>query len=237
MGRKINACLICQEELIYFDEAKAMECDLCHETFESYASCRNGHFVCDSCHAKKGVEAVIRGCMDSQEADPVRLLQELMEDPFIYMHGPEHHIMVGSALLTAYHNAGGFSGDREAFLKALAEMKSRGSRYPGGSCGFWGCCGAAVSTGMFYSIITGTTPLSGKSWGDANAMTAKALGAISDLGGPRCCKRNSFTAALTAIDHVKDVLGIEMKRPEKITCEFSEENKQCIRKKCPYYKG
>ena len=25
----------------------------------------------------------------------------------MYLHGPEHHVMVGAALLTAYRNAGG----------------------------------------------------------------------------------------------------------------------------------
>ena len=46
---------------------------------------------------------------------------------------------------------------------ALHEMKERGSEYPGGACGLWGCCGAAVSTGMFMSIITKATPLTGLS--------------------------------------------------------------------------
>ena len=33
-------------------------------------------------------------------------------------------------------------------------MKERGGSYPGGSCGFWGCCGAAASVGMCMSILT-----------------------------------------------------------------------------------
>ena len=32
---------------------------------------------------------------------------ELMECAICHMHGPEHHVMVGAALLTAYKNAGG----------------------------------------------------------------------------------------------------------------------------------
>ena len=43
-----------------------------------------------------------------------------------------------SALLTAYHNAGG-----EIELEsALKEMYKRGKSVPGGACGFWGACGA-----------------------------------------------------------------------------------------------
>ena len=63
---------------------------------------------------------------------------------------------VEAALLTAYKNAGG-ELDLE---KALTEMQNRGKQVPGGICGFWGSCGAAVSTGIFLSIITGSTPLS-----------------------------------------------------------------------------
>ena len=46
-------------------------------------------------------------CRESKSGNPIVIMQELMENPYIYMHGPEHHIMVGAALLTAYHNCGG----------------------------------------------------------------------------------------------------------------------------------
>lgn len=146
--------------------------------------------------------------------------------------------MVGAALLTAYKNCGGYEerGGREAFEKALEEMRARGSEYPGGACGLWGCCGAAVSTGIFMSIITKATPLTGNSWRLSNEMTSRALGAVARLGGPRCCKRDSFTAAKEAAGFVKEKLGVEMELPEEITCGFSEENQQCLKKHCPYYK-
>lgn len=68
-------------------------------------------------------------------------------------------------------------------------------------------------------------------------MTSRALGAVAELGGPRCCKRDSFTAAKEAVVFVKEKLGVEMELPEKITCSFSGENQQCLRKHCPYYRG
>ena len=70
-------------------------------------------------------------------------------------------MLVGSALLAAYKNAGG-ELDLDA---ALEEMRNRGAQVPGGICGLWGTCGAAVSTGIFVSLITGASPLSGKEWG------------------------------------------------------------------------
>lgn len=232
MTRGEGACLVCGKPIIYFEKAKKMECIMCHKTFESYASCEDGHFVCDECHAKKGIDMVMKECKNSASKNPITLLQKLMEDPYIYMHGPEHHVMVGAVLLTAYHNCGG-----EIDLdEALEEMKQRGSQYPGGSCGLWGACGAAVSTGMFMSIITKATPLTGKSWRMSNEMTAKALEEIAKLGGPRCCKRNSFTAVKAATGYAKENLGIVMELPEKILCDFSAENKQCLKKHCPYHK-
>lgn len=233
MKRDEGACLICGEPLIYFEKTKNLECALCHKTFESYASCESGHYVCDECHARKGVQIIMEECKKSTSRNPIELMQKLMENPYIYMHGPEHHVMVGAVLITAYHNSGGTAD----LTQALDEMKSRGNEYPGGSCGFWGCCGAAVSTGMCMSILTKATPLTGMSWRLSNQMTARALAAIAALGGPRCCKRNSFTAVREAVQFIKKTLSIEMELPESIACEFSSENQQCLRSHCPYFQA
>ena len=231
MARNTGACLICREPLMYFETEREMECSICHHKFMSRASCIHHHYVCDSCHSKKGLEEVMQVCLETDSTNPIKIMQQLMEYPYIYMHGPEHHVMVGAALMAAYHNSGGEINLKEA----LKEMFARGRKVPGGVCGFWGSCGAAVSTGMFVSIITQSTPLSGKSWGQSNCMTAAALNRIGSLGGPRCCKRNSFSAVLEAVPFVKEITGVEMELPEKVVCTFSKENKQCIGKKCPYH--
>ena len=152
-----------------------------------------------------------------------------MDLPFCHMHGPEHHIMVGSALLTAYKNAGG----KIDLEKALIEMLSRGKQVPGGACGFWGTCGAAISTGMFISIITGSTPLANKEWGLSNLMTSASLNAIGKVGGPRCCKRNSYLSIIEAVKFTKENLNIEMELLE-IKCIHKNQNNQCIGKRCPF---
>ena len=128
-------------------------------------------------------------------------------------------------------------GWQENSAYVLEQIKQRGGQYPGGSCGLWGACGAAVSTGMFMSILTKATPLTGKSWRMSNEMTAKAFEEIAKLGGPRCCKRNSFTAVKVAAEYVRENMGIVMELPEKILCDFSAENKQCLKKHCPYNPG
>ena len=169
--------------------------------------------------------------MNESSKNPIEIVEKLMKQPFCHMHGPEHHIMVGAALLTAFKNAGG-QIDLET---SLIEMINRGKSVPGGACGFWGACGAGISTGMFVSIISSSTPLTSKPLGLSNLMTSKALNAIGTIGGPRCCKRNSFLAILVAIDFVKENFGIELEITN-VVCGFSSENNQCIKTACPFMK-
>ena len=140
--------------------------------------------------------------------------------------------MVGAALLTAYRNAGG----QIELDKALREMKNRGTSVPGGTCGFWGACGAGISCGMFVSIITGSTPLAQHEFGLSNQMAAAALNAIGKIGGPLCCKRDSYLAIVQAVDFVRTHLGVQMEKEHPI-CRYSGQNAQCLGKKCPFSKA
>lgn len=226
-----DECIICKAPLEYLEKDIEMECAICHKRENSKTRCINGHFVCNECHIK-GIDTIIGLCLNTESRDPIEIIRMMMAEPFCHMHGPEHHVMVGSALLTAYKNAGG-----ELELKeALLEMQSRGKSVPGGACGFWGACGAGISTGMFVSIITKASPLSGDSWGLSNLMTSKALGEIGKIAGPRCCKRDSYLAILTAIDFVNEHFGINMNKQEVI-CTHSGMNNQCIGSRCPFKEG
>ena len=224
-------CLICKAPLEYLETDVLMECEICHKKENSKTRCVNGHYVCNDCHTQ-GLDSIIRLCMNETSKNPVTIIEKMMELPFCHMHGPEHHVMVGSALLTAYKNAG-----RNIDLNsALIEMMNRGKSVPGGACGFWGACGAGISSGMFISIISKSTPLSDEPFALSHKMTAKSLGLIGEIGGPRCCKRDSFLSILAAVDYVKDHFGIEMEKAE-VVCHFSSQNNQCIGKRCPFSKA
>ena len=54
---------------------------MCHGEFESHASCEDGHYVCDECHARRGIEVIMEGCSKSEEKDPIAIMQKLMEVP------------------------------------------------------------------------------------------------------------------------------------------------------------
>ncbi len=114
-----------------------MECTVYRKRENSRTRCRNGHYVCNECHMK-GMDVLIGLCLKERSKNPLDIIEKMMDQPFCHMHGPEHHVMVGAALLTAYRNAG---GDIE-LEEALTEMQSRGKSVPGGACGFWGACGA-----------------------------------------------------------------------------------------------
>ena len=221
-------CLICKAPLKYLPAEEEMECAVCHKKFRSRARCVRGHYVCDACHTR-GMDSIFGVCLRSRSSDPFAILGEMMDLPFCHMHGPEHHVMVGAALLTAYKNAGG-ALDLPA---ALQEMQARGRQVPGGACGFWGACGAALSTGMFVSIATGASPLAGASWGLANRMTSRALEAMGKVGGPRCCKRDSFLAVTQAVAFCREELGVAMAQPA-VHCRWSQHNNQCIGSRCPF---
>ena len=224
-----DECLICKAPLIYLEADEMMECAICRRKEPSKTRCIHGHYVCSDCHTQ-GMDSIFSLCMGETSTDPLEILEKMMAMPFCHMHGPEHHVMVGAALLTAYRNAGG-ELDLE---KALKEMYSRGKAVPGGTCGFWGACGAGISAGQFVSIATGATPLAKEAWGLSNQMTSKALDSIGRNGGPRCCKRDSYLAILAAIEFASGHLGVDMERTMPV-CTRSGQNNQCIGKRCPFF--
>lgn len=225
----LENCLICGAPLEYLPTDEEMTCALCGKKELSKTRCTAGHYVCSDCHTQ-GMDTMLSLCLQHTGCDPMALLLQLMEQPWCHMHGPEHHVMVGAALLTAYHNAVG-ALDLET---ALREMLRRGRQVPGGACGFWGACGAGLSTGMFVSIVTGTTPLSQETWGLSNTMTSRALQRIGAVGGPRCCKRDSFLALLAAVDFCREKLGVSMDCSPPV-CPHFHRNAQCLGSGCPFH--
>lgn len=225
----MSGCLICKSSLVYFDIRKPAVCSLCGRRAETNALCGQGHFVCDECHEKSAIRSILQSAADLDSKNPAEILTYMFKAPAVYMHGPEHHILAGAAILIAYCNAKGIPQS-----SMPGEMIARGSQIPGGTCGFWGCCGAAPSAGIAYSIITQTTPMSSAQWGNANMLTSKVLAEIGRYGGPRCCKRTSYIAVLTASQLISEYTGVQLDIPAGIQCEFSSQNSECLKERCPF---
>jgi len=228
---KQRRCPVCGEPLVRIGITEDT-CGICGKVFSKEDLCSADHKVCPECRGSMTVDTINKVCSSSSSRDPYEILTEIMSKPPMRMHDAKHHMAVGSALLAAYRNSGGVAD----LDNALKEIQKRGSSAPPGACGFIGNCGAAVSAGAFYSVVTGASPYSeGAQWGDVNMLTGKCLMAMAEIGGPRCCKRNSFIAIGTAVEQVGDKLGIKMEYPEKIECGFSDRNEECIKEKCKFY--
>lgn len=226
-----RGCLLCGAELEYRVEAEPVRCATCGAEQASTARCRSGHFVCDACHAGSGKDLIARVCAASEGTDPVAIATQLMHHPAVKMHGPEHHFLVPAALIAAWANASGRGAEK---ARLLSEARRRSDTVVGGSCGFQGACGAGVGVGIFASLATGATPMTRASWGLANGATARALGTIARLGGPRCCKRTTWLALLTGVRVAREQLGVRLEGRGP-ACEFSDRNPDCLERDCPFH--
>ena len=226
-----SGCLICGRPVVYTRQSVIYTCRICKAEFEGNAICEAGHYICDGCHASSQADFV-KMLAASEEKAPIKLLDMVTGLKNVHMHGPEHHSIVPCVLLTAYHNSGGVI----ELAASLETAVKRGGQVTGGSCGYWGACGAAVGAGIYASIVTGSNPLNKAVWSIPQLLTAQCLEKIAASGGPRCCKRTSRIAIETAAEFTKEHFGVEM--PVKISkCTFYMHNKECLREDCVYYGG
>ncbi len=116
-----------------FSEKQAGKCDVCGRECEVH-ECRNGHLLCDGCADELVFEKVIDYCLRSESDDPYEIFRGIISTDCVRMHDYKHHVIVGSALLTANRNAG-YQCDLEPMLR---EMLKRGRRVPLGACELMG---------------------------------------------------------------------------------------------------
>ena len=225
-------CLICASPLAYHTNASSFICSLCGNEYQSEVSCMRGHFICDSCHSSSVNELIEKVCVQSASTQPVELAIELMKSPKVKMHGPEHHFLVLAVLLTTFYNK---IDQHDNKVKKLRVARLRAENVLGGFCGFYGACGAGVGTGIFVSLITDSTPLATQAWGLANKMTSESLACIAELGGPRCCKRDTFLALKSAANFVQEHFPLTLPISDPLLCEFSNLNRECLLADCPFH--
>lgn len=175
-------------------------------------------------------EKIIEECIKTNEINPIKLFYKIASKDFVRMHGPEHHLLDGACILTAFYNAGG-NIDLKLALKKLCEQSEK---MPGAICGQWGVCGAVTSIGAALAIIDNTGPLSKEDWGLHMQFTSNALMELGKTGGPRCCKRDAFFAMKTAVKFINKNYCVKISG-ENIKCMFSKMNEQCLKERCPFY--
>lgn len=181
---------------------------------------------------KQRTEKIILHCLNCRSVNPVQLFEQLAANDFVRMHGPEHHLLDGACLLTAFYNAGGKIDLKQSLLALAREA----DRMPGAICGLWGVCGAATSVGAALAIIDGTGPLTADgSWGRHMALCSDILKGIAATKGPRCCKRDGVIALLTAVNYINSNFDVHLEK-SRFACSFSSRNAQCINSACPFWR-
>ncbi len=161
------------------------------------------------------------------------LLERMMDHPEVPIHYPYHHFIMPAALLTLAAMEQGET--REALAEMLDTAKARSLQVPGGFCGNCGACGAGVGAGIFMSVYTQTTPVSGMTWQWCNELTGLCLQKIASVAGPRCCKRTSFLSVEASLPYINEKLGLHLQKSPVVTCKYYERNKECRHGECPYY--
>ena len=159
-------------------------------------------------------------CLNTNDNDPVGIARKIMHDDLIKMHGPEHHFIDGASLLCAIYNV---KKDFDLEM-ALNNLALRSEKMPGAICGYWGICGAVASVSSAMSVLHHTTPLTSDDYyKDHMELSSLILKKMSEIGGPRCCKRHAYLALETAIDYVKDKYDIVLGKSKTI-CEIKANN-------------
>ena len=229
--RHNSGCMVCGEELVYSNEARERTCHFCGKVELSNSDCLQGHFICDGCHQQEAIEVIRHICLQSREKDLLRLLLTIRSHPSVPMHGPEHHAMIPGVILTALRNSGGRVDDEDI----LAGI-DRGAKVPGGACGFWGSCGAAIGAGIAVSLFLDATPLTPHPRQRAQAFTADILATIAKITGGRCCQRETWITLNRTAELSEQYFGCSLEAETKLHCNQYQTNKECIRRGCPLWK-
>jgi MoaA/NifB/PqqE/SkfB family radical SAM enzyme/SAM-dependent methyltransferase len=229
--KQSSGCMVCGSDLKYTSEPVSMTCSYCNQDFETNAYCAEGHFVCDSCHSKDGLEVIKHMLLGSTETDLIELLIKIRKHPVIPVHGPEHHSLVPGIITAVYRNSGGSIND-----KAILTAVNRGTKVAGGYCGFMGICGAAMGVGIAVSTILEGTPYTAQARSFAQRGTWAALEDIAKMEAARCCQRDSWLALKACAEISEELLGIKLKSEVDIHCNQMKLNKECIGHECPVIK-
>ncbi len=226
-----TGCIKCGSPLQYLDEEKSLECAHCGQLKPANAICEAGHFICDTCHSSDAESIVTDMCINSTETDMIILLNTIRKHPTVPLHGPEHHFAIPGAIVAAYRNLGGNVTDKD-IISAI----ERGKRIPGGTCGFWGGCGAALGVGIAFGIIVESNPIKAKQRQIVQQVTGKVILKISSIQASRCCQREAWTSMIIASELSEKYLPVFMPVSTDFSCSQIRLNKECPGTTCRFYK-
>jgi hypothetical protein len=160
----------------------------------------------------------------------ITLLTTIRSHPAVPMHGPEHHFALPGVIVAAYRNSGGAAGQTE-ILSAI----ERGRGVPGGSCGFWGACGAALGVGIAFALLLQSNPVKADERQIVQQVTAQLLQTSSEVKAARCCQRETWMALQKAAELSELLLPLPLRAAGRTRCGQRGLNRECAGPDCPFY--
>jgi SAM-dependent methyltransferase len=229
-AQHLQGCLVCGAPLVYLEAQTAVECYYCGLTKEANARCEQGHFVCDTCHAKDHLEFIRAFCRRTTERDPIAIFSQMRSSHLFPLHGPEHHALVPAAFLTAHRNQHGEPA--QARIEAAVE---RGAGLPGGTCAYWGGCAAALGIGISFATVLRATPLSTDARGVVQSVVSSILGRLGEFASARCCRRESYLALQLGCELSRRYLPQPLDCGPLPRCDQTALNHECLGAGCPLH--
>ena len=227
-GKEMSDCMVCGAALIYLTQEREQECHYCGITSYANAICKNGHFVCDTCHSAEALALIEHFCQSVDTTDMLEMMQEIRTHPSIPIHGPEHHALVPGIILATFRNLGGNVSD-----EMLATGIRRSSQVAGGSCAFSGICGAAAGVGVAFSLILDANPFKQQERQTVMHVVNRISQKIAENKAARCCQRESWIALRQAAEISREILPLQLHANAKYRCLQKLQNQYCMGKACP----
>jgi ubiquinone/menaquinone biosynthesis C-methylase UbiE len=225
-----SGCMVCKKEIIYLKNHEPKTCHYCSAEFNVDAVCKNDHYVCDNCHGMDARNFVTQLLLNTKETDLINLMNKIRSHPSFNLHGPEHHFTIPGVVAAVYRNLTGKLKD-EDILTAI----ERGSTIPGGTCAFWGGCGAPLGAGTGFGVILDSTPLKPKQRQIVQKIVSTLTAETGKIKAARCCQRESWLTLLKVSEISETILDVKLPADGKVICTQMDENKECIKAACPFY--
>ncbi len=228
--RQQSGCMVCGTALVYHPVEQPATCHYCGRLLSSNATCEQGHFVCDECHTGDALELIERLCAASDTVDAVQLFSSIRQHPSMPLHGPQYHALVPGVLLSCLRAAGHPVSDEQ-----LHAAIQRGAEVCGGSCGFWGVCGAATGVGIGFSVLLEATPLKAAARQTVQEIVQQVLAEIAGYQAARCCQRDCWIALRAALRIATERWQLSLTALQPFACSQMARNKECLGLDCPLW--
>jgi Family of unknown function (DUF5714) len=229
-NQRVTACRFCGAPIEALDEPTGARCMICGKRGLTRACCSAGHFVCEECRGGELMQ-ILEAMLDMRRAtDPVETFVKARIGLRFPMHGPRHHALVAAAFLLAYHDLYG----EPSWATILETLQSADTQLPGGTCGYWGACSAALAVGMAYCAILGASPTDGPPRAAAQQLVGRIVTRVGEFDGPRCCRRECLLALQVGCELSATHLPKLLPTVYQVHCEQASKNPECIDEACPY---